>query len=210
MRPRKRFPLSIISDLWSHLDLVYIWFSSHGCRVQLGPLTCPAAKYLVSSTTWKNVCFQTCSERLPRVLNVSGALLKRRWGNKTSTHINSQRLASQHQEKTLLLRGAAFASLFTSHRYMCRFTTACKHFTLVLSFDKPTLPPSSSSPLLLAVFGFPTLKAEKQSFLNTPPIYFVPWIQGVSALKIKQFSFYLSGQDFGRYKNSSFNKTCTL
>lgn len=65
----------------------------------------------------------------------------------------SERLESQHQEKTLLLRGAALASLFTIHKIQVSLSNSVQAFHISVVCRQ-----TSASSLLLSVFGFPILK----------------------------------------------------
>lgn len=65
----------------------------------------------------------------------------------------SERLESQHQEKTLLLRGAALASLFTIHKIQVSLSNSVQAFHISVVSRQ-----TSASSLLLSVFGFPILK----------------------------------------------------
>lgn len=72
----------------------------------------------------------------------------------------SQRFESQHQEKTLLLRGAALASLFTIHKIQVLLSNSVQAFHISVVERQTTASLSCLSlslSLLLSVFGFPIL-----------------------------------------------------
>lgn len=64
----------------------------------------------------------------------------------------SQRLESQHQEKTLLLRGAALASLFTIHKIQVSLSNSVQAFHISVVVRQTGAP----SPRL-SFFGFPVV-----------------------------------------------------
>lgn len=65
------------------------------------------------------------------------------------TLVVSQRLESQHQEKTLLLRGAALASLFTIHKIQASLLKSLQAFHISVVSDRHV-----SSTFLPPSFGF--------------------------------------------------------
>ena len=105
----------------------------------------------------------------------------------------SERLDSQHQEKTLLLRGAALASLFTIHKIQVSLSNSVQAFHISVVCRQTT-----ASSLLLSVFGFPILKLGfwwgpllQSVFFNIlHPIQSFP--HGNLNLKLSRFSFVAS------------------
>lgn len=101
----------------------------------------------------------------------------------------SQRLESQHQEKTLLLRGAAIASLFTIHKIQVSLSNNVQAFHISVVVWQTT--GSSAVFFYCSVFGFPMLIHEELLYNRFKySIYHFPHTHSLSAFKrIQVFLF---------------------
>ena len=131
---------------------------------------------------------------------------RRGWGKKDKyTFVVSQRLGRQHQEKTLLLRGAALASLFTIHKIQVSLSNTVQAFHIsVAIWQTTTYSHFLSTPYCCLWYPSfePCLPSKNTSVFHIHKVIFIFKI--IQLFLIATFKVQTSA-----YLQHSFDKTCT-